>query len=170
MSMLRQLRAIALLPFMVTAVVPGLLVYFTGSHLGWELPRALWFVSFLIAALLIALGVVLFVWTVTLFARSGRGTLAPWDPTERLVVLGPYRYVRNPMISGVLAVLLGEAALLGSLPVLGWAIVFLLLNQLYIPRFEEPGMEHRFGDEYRRYRQHVPRWLPRLRPWHDDGA
>jgi protein-S-isoprenylcysteine O-methyltransferase Ste14 len=72
------------------------------------------------------------------------------------------------MISGVLAILLGEAALLGSLPVLIWAAAFLLINQLYIPRFEEPGLARRFGDAYLRYRQHVPRWLPRLRPWHDD--
>lgn len=168
MSVVRHLRAIAFLPFMVTVVVPGLLVYFTGTnHPGWELPRALWAVPFLVGALLIALGLGLFVWTVTLFDRAGEGTLAPWDPTQRLVVQGPYRHVRNPMISGVLSVLLGEAALFGSLPLLGWAFFFFVLNQIYIPLFEEPGMERRFGDGYRRYRAHVPRWLPRLRAWND---
>lgn len=69
------------------------------------------------------------------------------------------------MISGVLAVLLGEAALLGSLPIFAWALLFFSINHLYIPRFEEPGLERRFGDDYRRYKQHVPRWLPRLRAW-----
>jgi protein-S-isoprenylcysteine O-methyltransferase Ste14 len=163
---LRHLRAIALLPFVATVVVPVAIVVFAGMrHIGWGLPAVFWFLPFTIAALFIAAGLALFVWTVALFASAGRGTLAPWDPTQRLVVAGPYRHVRNPMISGVLFVLLGEAALLGSLPLLAWAALFFVLNQIYIPRFEEPGLEQRFGDDYRRYRQHVPRWLPRLRPW-----
>ena len=66
--------------------------------------------------------------TISLFARVGQGTLAPWDPTQRLVVLGPYRHVRNPMISGVLAILLGEAALLGSPPLLVWFGAFFAVN------------------------------------------
>jgi protein-S-isoprenylcysteine O-methyltransferase Ste14 len=166
MSTLRHLRAIALLPFVATTIIPGLIVYFTGTaHVGWELPPALWFVPLVFAGLLIALGLILFVWTVTLFATAGRGTLAPWDPTQRLVVLGPYRHVRNPMISSVLAVLLGEAALLGSLPVFAWFLLFFMLNHLYIPRFEEPGLDRRFGEDYRRYKQRVPRWFPRLRAW-----
>jgi protein-S-isoprenylcysteine O-methyltransferase Ste14 len=102
---------------------------------------------------------------VQLLANVGQGTLAPWDPTQHIVVRGPYRHVSNPMISGVLAVLLGEAALLGSLPVFCWFLFFLALNQLYIPRFEEPGLEDRFGEEYRFYKRHVPRWVPRLRAW-----
>ena len=166
MDLLRHLRAIALLPFVATVIVPGAIVYFAGMrHVGWNLPTALWFAPLALAVLLIAIGLALFVWTVSLFATAGRGTLAPWDPTQRLVVTGPYRHVRNPMISGVLFVLLGEVALFGSLPLLAWAVLFFILNQLYIPRFEEPGLEERFGDGYRRYKQHVPRWLPRLRPW-----
>jgi protein-S-isoprenylcysteine O-methyltransferase Ste14 len=165
-DILRQLRAIAALPFMAAVVVPTVIAVFAGMrHVGWDLPPAFWFVPFAIAGLLISIGLALFAWTVALFAGAGGGTLAPWDPTQRLVVAGPYRHVRNPMISGVLFLLLGETALLGSLPVLAWAALFFVLNQLYIPRFEEPGLEQRFGDDYRRYRQHVPRWLPRLRPW-----
>ena len=166
MRILRHLRAIGPLPFMATVIVPGLIVYFTDVHPGWELPTALKFAPFLIAGALIAPGLGLFVWTVTLFDRAGEGTLAPWDPTQRLVVLGPYRHVRNPMISGVLSVLLGEAALFGSPALLGWAALFWIANGLYIPRFEEPGLERRFGEDYRLYKRHVPRWIPRLRPWH----
>jgi Phospholipid methyltransferase len=66
--------------------------------------------------------------TIRLFARAGQGTLAPWDPTRRLVIQGPYRYLRNPMISGVLAVLIGEAVLLGSPPLAAWFAVFLAAN------------------------------------------
>ena len=166
MSTLRHLRAVVLLPFMVTVVIPGLIVLFTDTtHLGWGLPTSLWFLPFLLAGFLIALGFLLFGWTVSLFANAGQGTLAPWDPTQRLVVLGPYRHVRNPMISGVLSVLLGEAALLGSLPLFVWFVCFFTLNQLYIPLFEEPGLERRFGEAYRRYKQSVPRWVPRLKAW-----
>ena len=76
-----------------------------------------------------------------------------------------YRRVRNPMISGVICVLLGEGLLLGSRPLLAWCLAVGLLNAVYIPLVEEPGLLRRFGDEYRIYRQNVPRWIPRRRPW-----
>jgi protein-S-isoprenylcysteine O-methyltransferase Ste14 len=116
-------------------------------------------------AVLIALGLALVVWTVKLFAQVGRGTLAPWDPTSRLVVRGPYRHVRNPMISGVLAILLGEAAVFGSVPLLLWFAAAFAVNAVYMPLVEEPGLRKRFGQDYDEYRANVPRWLPRLRPW-----
>ncbi len=156
--MWRHIRAIGLLPVTVAVVVPGLLVWRTEAEVA-EWPLAA------VGALLIALGVLLVTWTVTLFARRGKGTLAPWDPTSRLVVAGPYRHVRNPMISGVLAVLLGEAALFGSMHVLVWFGAVFALNAVYFPLVEEPGLRTRFGDDYEAYRANVPRWLPRLRPW-----
>jgi protein-S-isoprenylcysteine O-methyltransferase Ste14 len=107
----------------------------------------------------------LIVRTTALFVSVGRGTLAPWDPTTRLVVRGPYRYVRNPMISGVLFVLLGEAALFGSLALGIWFGLVLAVNAVYMPLVEEPSLQRRFGEEYERYRAHVPRWIPRVRPW-----
>ncbi len=111
------------------------------------------------------LGFVFFAWSVTLFTRVGRGTLAPWDPTRRLVAVGPYRHVRNPMISGVALMLSGEALFFGSRSVTLWAATFLLANHVYFVLLEEPGLEERFGEEYRAYKAHVPRWIPRLRPW-----
>jgi protein-S-isoprenylcysteine O-methyltransferase Ste14 len=69
------------------------------------------------------------------------------------------------MISGVLFALLGEALLLLSRPHLEWALIFLLINAVYIPLLEEPLLLERFGDGYREYCRHVPRLLPRLRPW-----
>jgi protein-S-isoprenylcysteine O-methyltransferase Ste14 len=80
-------------------------------------------------------------------------------------VRGVYRHVRNPMISGVAFILLGELLASGSLRLLIWFLLFALANLIYIPLVEEPGLEHRFGQAYRVYKQHVPRWLPRLRPW-----
>jgi protein-S-isoprenylcysteine O-methyltransferase Ste14 len=102
------------------------------------------------------------------FATRGEGTLAPWDPPRNLVVAGPYRFVRNPMISGVIVVLFAESLLLRSLPHALWASIFFAANLVYIPLVEEPQLEARFGDDYRRYRQHVPGLLPRRRPWSPD--
>jgi protein-S-isoprenylcysteine O-methyltransferase Ste14 len=114
--------------------------------------------------MLLAAGGFLFAWSVYYFWSRGRGTLAPWDPPRAFVVDGPYRYVRNPMISGVLFILLGEAGVLRSLSHLAWAALFTLINAIYIPLLEEPMLEARFGDPYRRYTRTVRRFLPRLRP------
>jgi protein-S-isoprenylcysteine O-methyltransferase Ste14 len=142
---------------MVTIVVPALILSGGEPAFGWTLG--------LVGAVLIAAGLAMWVWTVVLLARIGRGTLAPWDPTERLVVAGPYRYVRNPMITAIIAVLLGEAALFGSAGILAWAAFVFLLNWGYFAAVEEPGLEDRFGDAYRAYQRAVPRWLPRRTPW-----
>ena len=158
MSVWRHLRAIGLLPVTVTIVVPGLILWRTGAELApWPLAT--------LGVALIGIGLALVTWTVSLFVRIGKGTLAPWDPTSRLVVVGPYRHVRNPMISGVLTVLLGEAALFGSLPLLVWFGAVFAVNAVYFPLVEEPGLRERFGEDYDAYRANVPRWLPRLRPW-----
>ena len=156
MSVWRHVRAIGLLPGTVTLVVPGYVVWRNGGELGWWTP---------FGVVLIALGLLLVVRTVSLLARIGRGTLAPWDATQRLVVRGPYRYVRNPMISGVLAIVLGEAIALRSGPLLLWLAIVFAVNAVYMPLVEEPGLRSRFGEDYDRYRSHVPRWIPRLRPW-----
>jgi protein-S-isoprenylcysteine O-methyltransferase Ste14 len=105
MSTWRHVRAKVLLPGAVAVVAPGLLVWGYGVNFGW------WSA---IGALVLVAGLALFAWTVALFVQIGRGTLAPWDATRRLVVEGPYRYVRNPMITAVLTILLGEALTLGN--------------------------------------------------------
>ena len=117
----------------------------------------------IIGALLIAAGVALVVWTVRLFMTVGRGTLAPWDPTSALVVLGPYRLVRNPMITGVATILAGQALFFRSWGIALEFAIFLVVNAIYFPLVEEPGLRRRFGAEYEEYRARVPRWLPRVR-------
>lgn len=164
---MKHLRAILLLPGMVTVVIPGSILWLTGTDtLGLFASRT--FVRFSIAivgVLLIVLGLVLMVSTIRLFVSVGQGTLAPWNPTQRLVVQGVYRHVRNPMISGVMAILLGESLMAASLPLLGWFAVFVIVNAVYIPLVEEPGLAERFGEDYRIYQRHVPRWIPRMTPW-----
>ena len=165
MSAWRQLRAIALLPGLGILVVPAVIVWRTGVDVGWGLSPALAWLPVVAGVGLIGLGLLLVAQTTALLARVGRGTLAPWDPTARLVVRGPYRRVRNPMISGVLAILLGEAVLLGSPVLLLWAGAFFLANAVYLPLVEERSLGRRFGDDYALYRAHVPRWVPRATAW-----
>jgi protein-S-isoprenylcysteine O-methyltransferase Ste14 len=161
----RQMRAVIVLPGVVLVLVPTILLAWKGT------PRAD-LTSEPLAAVLLALfglfvaaaGLGLVGCTVALLQVVGGGTLAPWDPAERLVVSGPYLHLRNPIIVGVAATLLGEAMLFRSWVLLLWAAGFLAANLLFIPWVEEPGLERRFGDSYRRYRDRVPRWIPRLRP------
>ncbi len=159
--LLRALLAVLALPAVVTLLVPRLLLVQGPLPAAVPLP---WLWRGLGGALLAA-GLALLVWTVSLFFQVGQGTLAPWDPPRRLVLRGPYRHVRNPMITGVVAILLGEAALFTAVPLLVWAGLVLLINAIYIPLLEEPDLASRFGVDYVAYCAHVPRWLPRLTPW-----
>lgn len=166
MSVWKHVRAIILLPGSVTIIIPVIILSSkNNSGIGCFLPASYNLLPFLSGALLVGSGILLMIRTIKLFATFGRGTLAPWDPTQRLVVHGIYRHVRNPMISGVFCVLLGEAILLGSLHLLYWFFVFVILNVIYIPAFEEHSLKRRFGDEYVLYKKNVPRWLPRIHPW-----
>jgi protein-S-isoprenylcysteine O-methyltransferase Ste14 len=167
MAAWQHLRAILLLPFMATVVVPATLLYLAGPDTFgvWQSAPAAGIVLAVGGVLLIGLGLVLVVATVRLFATVGQGTLAPWDPPQRLVVRGVYRRVRNPMISGVGFILFGEAVATASLPLLCWFAFFAVVNAVYIPLAEEPGLARRFGEEYEAYRRNVTRWIPRLRAW-----
>jgi CTP:molybdopterin cytidylyltransferase MocA len=112
-----------------------------------------------------ATGIVLFVASLRRFAAEGDGTLAPWDPPRKFVATGPYRYVRNPMISGVLLVLLAEGLILDSLPHLAWCAAFFVINSIHIPFWEERVLGLRFGESYEIYCRNVRRFVPRLTPW-----
>jgi protein-S-isoprenylcysteine O-methyltransferase Ste14 len=160
----RHLLAIGVLPFTVAVLIPLWLARREGIVLGLGAnPGEI--AAQLVGVLPLVLGFLLFLASLRRFASEGRGTLAPWDPPRALVVRGPYRYVRNPMISGVVFVLFGEALILLSRPHLVWALTFLGINAVYIPLLEEPLLEQRFGEAYREYCRHVPRLFPRLRPW-----
>lgn len=162
------LRTVLVLPGTALVYVPALLLWLfarTGLAASPAGPDQL---RFWLGPLIGAAGLGLAVWTVRLFATQGQGTPAPWDPPRKLVVEGPYRHVRNPMISAVLAMQLAEALLLGSWPLAGWMVVFFALNAVYFPLSEEKGLERRFGDDYRRYAANVPRWVPRATPWTPD--
>ena len=164
MKLARHLLSVALLPFSVAVLVPLWLARNNNISpaIGTTIPQLF---AQVVGVLLLSVGLMLFAASLKNFVTVGEGTLAPWDPPRRLVVRGPYRYVRNPMISGVVFVLFGEALILLSRPHFGWALIFLAVNFIYIPLLEETGMRLRFGDSYVEYCRHVPRLIPRFRPW-----
>ncbi len=156
------LKGLVILPGTVLVFVPGALLWFTSADIA---PAEVTGTRLWMGLLVAAIGLVMAVWTVRLFLTVGKGTPAPWAPPQRLVVRGPYRHVRNPMITGVLLMLAGESLILGSWPIAGWMLAFFLLNSLYFVRVEEPGLERRLGEDYRCYKENVPRWIPRPTPW-----
>jgi protein-S-isoprenylcysteine O-methyltransferase Ste14 len=117
------------------------------------------------AILLIVLGLIPLLESIIRFVVKGRGTLMPAVPTERLVVSGLYRYVRNPMYIGVITTLAGEALLFRSRHMLEYALVVWAIMHLFVCLYEEPRLTHTYPDSYRTYRNNVPRWFPRLSPW-----
>jgi protein-S-isoprenylcysteine O-methyltransferase Ste14 len=149
----------------VTVVIPTIILCFTNT--GTFATRSPpWNIALpIVGVVLICIGLALVSWTDWAFITFGKGTLAPWNPTQRLVVRGVYRHVRNPMISGVWCILLGEAVAFASLGLLVWFAIFCLANIIYIPLREEPELAKRFGDDYLLYKRNVPRWIPRLTPW-----
>jgi len=151
-------HALALMmPFTMTVLIPWLLLtnYAHTSALPLQAVGGLCMVA----------GITLFCITLKLFVVVGNGTLAPWSPTQKLVVIGPYRYCRNPMISSVLAVILGEAFFFGSTVILMWAGLFFAVNTVYFVLSEEPGLLTRFGEQYVAYKKVVPRWIPTTKPF-----
>jgi protein-S-isoprenylcysteine O-methyltransferase Ste14 len=115
-----------------------------------------------IGAALAAVGAVLTLSCVAVFATSGRGTPAPFDAPRFFVASGPYRMVRNPMYLGASLVMVGAGLYLGSPSVLLLAGCFLLLAHCFVLLYEEPTLRNRFGDSYEQYTRSVHRWLPRL--------
>jgi protein-S-isoprenylcysteine O-methyltransferase Ste14 len=147
---------------MNTVVIPSVLLTLwpapTGAPMGGVAAIAM-----VAGALLLCAGAVLVVHSIRLFVRVGRGTLAPWDPTQLLVNAGAYRFTRNPMKGGLFLVLLGETLILRSAALAVWLACFASVNIVYIRVSEEPGLLARFGPPYRDYCARVPRWWPSLR-------
>jgi len=118
-----------------------------------------------LGVVLIAAGLPALLDSFTRFAVQGLGTPSPAFPTERLVVTGLYRWVRNPMYVSVVSLIVGQALLLGCARLLGYAAIVALAFHLFVLLFEEPTLRAKYGAEYERYRANVRRWIPRLRPW-----
>ena len=112
---------------------------------------------------LVGLGLALVLWCLVTFAFVGRGTAAPFDPPRKLVVVGPYRFVRNPIYIGAVVAMLGAAMVLWS----GWLVLYsfvvLIVTHLLVIFYEEPHLRRVFGQAYEEYLRTVHRWIPTWR-------
>lgn len=124
----------------------------------------------LTAVLLVVIGLAPLFDSIVRFVVKGRGTLMPAVPTERLVVSGLYRYVRNPMYIGVITTLAGEAFLFQSRHMLEYALIVWAIMHSFVCLYEEPRLTATYGDSYLSYKGSVPRWFPRLSPWRGTAA
>jgi protein-S-isoprenylcysteine O-methyltransferase Ste14 len=154
---------LALRNLLFTIVVPGLggvyAPWWILTHDGANPQPVVW-----PAVAVIALGAALYFWCLSLFATVGRGTPGPWDAPRRFVAVGPYRWVRNPIYIAALIVVVGEAWLFLSLPLIVYAAGVAVGVHLFVIGYEEPTLRRRFGDEYVAYRRHVRRWMPHPPP------
>jgi protein-S-isoprenylcysteine O-methyltransferase Ste14 len=144
-------------PGVVAGLVPWLLTGWA-THDWWPPVRVL-------GGLMIGAGLAVLLQAFVRFVVEGSGTPAPIAPTERLVVGGAYRYVRNPMYLGVAALILGQALVLGQAGLLLYAAAFCVTVAAFVHGYEEPTLSRRFGEQYEAYRRAVPAWRPRGTPW-----
>ena len=160
------IKAIILLPGNVLVFIPLTILWLSRDDVSLTrfIPSSILVLAF--GLLFLAVGLFLAIWTMRIFIKKGGGgTPAPWDPIKNFVVEGPYLYVRNPMIIGVILLLISESILLQSWEIFSWMVVFVLINSAYFVLFEEPNLERRFGEKYLSYKLNVPRWLPRISPY-----
>ena len=155
--------SIIILPFIVIIVIPLFILLFTFNKFSWRLNLPLILLPVIFGSLLIISGIYLLVITNNLFHVIGKGTLAPWNPPKLLVITGPYKYIRNPMIGSVLLILLGEALITGSVILFSWFAIFLITNVIYFIYSEEPALVKRFGSDYKKYKESVPMFIPKFK-------
>jgi len=149
-----------LAPGLVAVLVPWILS-------GWKLQPPFFALAALrwVGCLLILFGVPVLTEAFARFALYGRGTPAPYMLTERLVITGSYRYVRNPMYVAIISTVLGQALLLGQRALLTYALVLWASFHAFVVWYEEPSLKRRFGQQYETYCAAVRRWWPRTSPW-----
>jgi protein-S-isoprenylcysteine O-methyltransferase Ste14 len=158
--LLKQLFSIIALPVTILMLFPIFLMMEFDFMPLWGLES---FSATLVLGLgfaLIALGLIQLIYTISIFFSKGKGTIAPWNPTMNLIKTGIYGHIRNPMMIAVFFVLMGESSIIGSVYLVFYSVIFVIVNLFYIPLVEEPKLVKRFGEEYLKYQNEVPRWLP----------
>jgi protein-S-isoprenylcysteine O-methyltransferase Ste14 len=167
-----RLRTAAIGSAVFFVIAPGMVAGFVPWLIsGWDV---LWPMSALGIAVMVLGSVVLTVAVIVLirnfvrFVVEGRGTPSPALQTERLVVGGDYRFVRNPMYLAVITAIFGQAMIFGSLALVLYALAVWAVMATFVRMYEEPLLQNRYGEEYERYRRGVRAWMPRLRPWQAD--
>jgi protein-S-isoprenylcysteine O-methyltransferase Ste14 len=143
------------------------LVYLPGRFLSWSgiVAPATIGLPQVTGMIMVAIGTALAFWCVFTFVFIGKGTPAPFDPPRRLVVRGPYRFVRNPMYIGAGMTIAGAAVFYESLSISIYTCLFFLITHLFVVFYEEPTLRRTFGDEYEEYFRRVRRWMPTKSTW-----
>ena len=152
------IAAIVILPVNVLIVIPAVLLYLTSFT--FTRPSILQIIFSLITGII---GLFFAGWSMRTFKFKGNGTPAPWAPPKNFIVSGPYRYVRNPMISGVIFILLSEFCITKSKAIFLWFLFFTIVNIFYIHFVEETALKKRFGTSYEEYLKKVPCWIPKFK-------
>src|SRR5436189_5244452 len=136
------------------------LVYLPGRFLSWSgiVEPATTGAPQVAVMIMVAIGTAIALWCVFTFVFIGKGTPAPFDPPRRLVIRGPYRFVRNPMYIGAGIALAGAALFYQSLSILIYAGLFFLATHLFVILYEEPTLRQTFGSEYEAYCRQRRRW------------
>ena len=159
------LKVALILPGNVLITIPFFIFLFSRNSYSFNLVG---FDSFLFyfTMFFLVLGLFLAICSVrTFYTKGGEGTPGPWKPISNLIISGPYTYVRNPMILGVVGLLLFESAFFSSFPFLLWATVFFIGNIIYFKTFEERELTRRFGADYENYKNEVPMLFPKFTPY-----
>lgn len=155
LTVIKSLLFLVAAPGLVAGYVPLVLLRSgsqikTGALAYWALP--LWFI-----------GGAILLWSFWNFFSEGHGTPAPIDPPRELVAAGFYRYVRNPMYVGIVAILIGHFLWFGFWSLLIYAVMAFLVMHTFVTLYEEPHLKKRFGTAYEEYCQRVPRWIPKFK-------
>jgi protein-S-isoprenylcysteine O-methyltransferase Ste14 len=156
----RSILFVCLIPGTVAGYIPFLILQSTADDIRRDVS-----IRSVSGGCLIVLGASVLLRCVWDFFVAGRGTLAPFDPPQRLVVSGLYRFTRNPMYNGVLVVLIGEAWLFRSLPLWKYDALVFVMFHVMVTAYEEPTLESEFGESFRIYKRAVPRWGFTRRPF-----
>lgn len=138
--------------------LPGIVAFFLPITIALYDP---WRATFIpLGFLVVFIGLIILLWCVRDFYVFGKGTLAPWEPTNKLIVNGLYQFVRNPMYLGVLIIVLGWGIVFTSLLLVLYMFVLVLAFHIRVVKVEEPYLKVKFKDEWESYYQKVPRWIP----------
>jgi protein-S-isoprenylcysteine O-methyltransferase Ste14 len=130
----------------------------------WHVPASSPPVRVVLGVVLIVVGVIPPIHAFVQFVKAG-GTPIPIAPTQRLVITGFNRFVRNPMYAGLLTAIMGQALLFDSTALVVYAVTFWIITASFVHWYEEPTLVRTYGEQYEEYRRNVPAWAPRLTPW-----
>jgi len=168
MKKLEYFKVILILPGNVLITIPLIIYFLTKENSSYHLIN-LSSILFYISLLFFILGLWLAIWSVrTFYNFGGDGTPGPWKPVRKLIISGPYCYVRNPMLIGVFFLLLFESILFSSMSIFYWFLIFFIGNIFYFKNFEEKDLIKRFGEDYKNYRDKVSMFIPSFIPYNKE--